>query len=55
MAKDKEKELLHDVMSRLGKKGAKVRDERTTPAWRKRNARKAAKARWSKRDVKAVA
>ena len=40
---------LSDYFSRMGKKSAKARMKSTTPEERKQIARKAAKARWSKR------
>ena len=46
---DMKDKKLSDYFSRMGKKSAKARMQKITPAERKRIATAAAKARWSKR------
>lgn len=46
----KKKSVLSRHLSKLGKKGGKSRQEQMTPEERKELARKAAQARWAKRN-----
>ena len=46
---DKTKDVLSDYLRKLGSKGGKATAKKLTPEERKAAARKAAKARWSKR------
>jgi hypothetical protein len=45
----KDKKIISDYFSRMGKKSAKARMQKITPTERKRIATAAAKARWAKR------
>jgi len=41
-------ESIREYLSKLGKRGAETTNSQLTPAQRKRKAKKAAEARWSK-------
>jgi hypothetical protein len=48
----KKNKTLHDYFSRIGKKAAKARMKKITPAERQRIAREAALTRWSRKGGK---
>jgi hypothetical protein len=45
-------DAVREYLSKLGKRGAEATNSKLTPAQRKKAARKAAKARWSKNKEK---